>query len=229
MASLRLEDIDEIDDIVDMIQLLRAHDIYRKGLKSLDEMKVLARRSLSKDKRVCPTVQVRQISVIRFASYHGRGPGRPTLLSLWMTAVCVLQDLTVSMWFSLHGTSRIAKKKWSRVVILLSVFMIARLSFLGSAFYTICIFLLKLALLFKSWQSYDWRRLPLARNIVTLKSKAQWLLKYGHVLPTNFSAHAPNVGTTKDSQVALGRWETFIRDYWKWGNITRRSPKVSDI
>ena len=81
MASLRLKDIDEIDDVAEMVELLEKHKIYRKGLRSLDEMKVHARKFLSKDKRVYPKVQVRQISVIGFASYHSRGPGLLTLLN----------------------------------------------------------------------------------------------------------------------------------------------------
>lgn len=77
MASPGLKDIDEIDDIEDMIAVLKALNISRKGLKSLDEMKALAIKSLSKDTRVCPKVQVRHISVIHFPSCHSRSRGFP--------------------------------------------------------------------------------------------------------------------------------------------------------
>lgn len=88
--------------------------------------------------------------------------------------------------------------KSCRVVILSNFLMIAALSFPSLGFYTICIFLHKLASLFKLSQSHDSRVLSLAWNIVTFINKtqlAQRSLEYDCVSPTNFPAHGANVGT----------------------------------
>lgn len=81
MASPGLKDIDidKIDDLEDMIEHLKKLGIYRKGLKSLDEMKALARKFQSTEKNTPREVQVRLILAIRFNSYHG---GSPWLLAM---------------------------------------------------------------------------------------------------------------------------------------------------